>query len=146
MTTGIIAVVIDGSEPSNTALRFANAEAKLRNAVLRVVTVWAPSALYAAGGIAELADQRYEEHDATTTALQGDALNKIFQHVSPDEQPEIDRQIVHGDPGNALVESSKDADLLIVSTEHKVLLKRITAGSISNYCTRYAQIPVVVVP
>lgn len=146
MSTGIITVGVDGSEPSNSALRFALDEAKRRNAVLRVVTVWEPSALYTAGGIAELAEWRYDEYSDAARALQDAALDGVLQQIKADDQPELDRLVIHGDPGYALVETSKDTDLLILGTEHKGLLKRITAGSISNYCIRYAQIPVVVVP
>ena len=146
MSVGIVTVGVDGSEPSDAALRLAMEEAKLRNAVVRAVTVWEGSTLYTAGGVAELVEQRYDEYTEATRALQNEAIDTMLQQVLEAEQPEIQRWIVQGDPGYALVESSKDTDLLIVGTEHKGLLKRITVGSISAYCTRYSQIPVVVVP
>src|SRR5699024_6654282 len=144
MNTGIITVGVDGSEPSNVALRFAIEEATRRDAVLRAVTVWEASTLYTAGGIAELVEQRYDEYAAATRALQYEALDPVLQQVAADKLPKIYCCIVQVDPGYGLVDSSKDTDLLIVGTEHIVLLKRMTVGSISNYCTRYSQIPVVV--
>lgn len=146
MSTGIITVGVDGSEPSNVALQFAIEEATRRDAVLRAVTVWEASTLYTAGGIAELVEQRYDEYAEATRALQDEALDPVLEQVAADQRPKIDRWIVQGDPGYGLVDSSKDTDLLIVGTEHKGLLKRMTVGAISNYCTRYSQIPVVVVP
>lgn len=146
MNTGVITVGVDGSEPSDTALRFAIEEATRRNAVLRAVTVWEASTLYTAGGIAELVEQRYDEYSEATRALQDEALDPVLEQIEADRRPKIERWVIQGDPGYALVDSSKDTDLLIVGTEHKGLLKRMTVGSISSYCTRYSQIPVVVVP
>lgn len=146
MENEIITVGVDGSEPSDMALRFAIEEASRRNAVIRAVTIWEASALYTAGGIADLVDWRYEEYSDTARAVQNEVINEALQSIPVDQQPQMERRVVQGDPGYALVEVSGDIELLIVGTEHKGLLKRMTLGSISSYCTRYSQIPVVVVP
>lgn len=146
MSAEVITVGIDGSEPSNAAFRFAIEEAHRRGAVIRAVTIWEASALYTAGGIADLVDWRHKEYTDTAKTLQDEAIESVLQDIPTNQWPEIDRRVIQGDPGYALVETSRDTQLLIVGTEHKGLLKRMTAGSISSYCTRYSQIPLVIVP
>src|SRR5699024_7631072 len=101
---------------------------------------------YTAGGIAEMVEQRYYEYAEATRALQDEGLEPVHEQVAADQRPKNDRWNVQGDPGYRLVDTYKGTDLLIVGTEHKGLLKLMTVGSISNYCTRYSQLPVVVVP
>jgi nucleotide-binding universal stress UspA family protein len=55
-------------------------------------------------------------------------------------------RIVRAEPGQALVELSRDAALLGVGTEHKGIMKRVVIGSTSAYCSRRSRVPVVVVP
>lgn len=146
MSTEVITVGVDGSEPSNTAFRFAIEEAHRRQATIRAVTIWEASSLYTAGGVADLVDWRYQDYSESAQALQNDAIDSVLATIPADQHPVIDRRVIQGEPGYALVETARDTALLIVGTEHKGLLKRIAQGSISSYCTRYSQIPVVIVP
>ena len=80
----------------------------------------------------------------SATTVQDRAIELALQAV--EEGPLIERRIVRGRPGQALVALSADASLLVVGTEHKGALKRVVVGSTSAHCAKYSRVPVVVVP
>ncbi len=139
----VITVGVDGSRASTTALEFALEEAKLRRSTVRAVTAWEADTAYAARGFPLLEEER-AAHVRSATAVQGKAIDRALQSV--DDPPAIERKVVRGRPGQALVELSADARLLVVGTEHKGALKRVVLGSTSAHCVKYSQVPVVVVP
>jgi len=55
-------------------------------------------------------------------------------------------ELVHDDPGPALVRRSAEATLLVVGTHEHVGLARLTSGSVSRYCLSHAVCPTVIVP
>ncbi|MDN5764379.1 MAG: universal stress protein [Humibacillus sp.] len=139
----VITVGVDGSKSSMTAVQFALEEAKVRGATVRAVTAWEVDTAYAARGF-PLLDEERAAQVKSATAVQDRAIERALQAV--EDPPSIERRIVRGRPGHALVELSADAGLLVVGTEHKGALKRVVVGSTSNHCTKYSRIPVVVVP
>jgi len=50
----------------------------------------------------------------------------------------IGQRVVEGSPGEALVNSSGEASLLVVGTRRRL-------GTVSSYCAHYASCPVVIV-
>ncbi len=139
----VITVGVDGSTASTAALRFALEEAKLRGATIRAVTAWEADTPAAARGFALLEEER-AAHVKSATAVQDRAIELAVQAV--EGPPSIERRVVRGRPGQALVELSADASLMVVGTEHKGALKRVVVGSTSAHCTKYSRVPVVVVP
>src|SRR5688572_24656974 len=72
-TMGVIVVGVDHSEGAKAALRFALAEAKLRQASLRVVHAWQlgyVAASFIPGSYPELGDELDELRDAAEAALE----------------------------------------------------------------------------
>lgn len=139
----VITVGVDGSKASTTAVRFALDEARLRGATVRAVTAWESDTPAAARGF-PLLDEEVTAHHKAATAVQDSTIEFALRAVQ--EAPEIERRIVRGRPGEALVALSADAVLLVVGTEHKGALKRVVVGSTSAHCAKYSRVPVVVVP
>jgi len=143
MTGQVITVGIDGSKSSADALRFAIDEARFRGGSVRAVTAWQADTFYAGyGGV--LLQEESAAHEKTATELQDRAVESVVRDLH--DVPLIERRVVRAHPGQALVDLSRDAAMLVVGTEHKGVVKRAVVGSTSAWCSRYSRIPVVVVP
>jgi nucleotide-binding universal stress UspA family protein len=143
MSGQLITVGIDGSKSAAAALRFAIDEALLRGATVLAVTGWEADPIYAGYGGA-LMPEEHAAHQKSATQTQENTIRAVTAELS--SLPPIDRRVVRAHPGHALVQLSRDAVMLVVGTEHKGMLKRATAGSISAYCSRHSTVPVLVVP
>ncbi len=139
----VITVGVDGSKASAAAVQFALEEAMLRGATVRAVTAWESETAYAARGF-PLLDEERAALAKSATRVQDKTIQLALQAV--EDAPTIERKVVRGRPGQALVELSADASLLVVGTEHKGALKRVVVGSTSAHCAKYSRVPVVVVP
>jgi nucleotide-binding universal stress UspA family protein len=132
-----IVVGVDGSEPSRVALRWAAAEAKLRNASLEVVTSWHyPSQL--ASPAVPLIDLDFEGDAGKTLAAE------VATVLGPDPGPVVQR-VVNGHPGRVLVETSEHAELLVVGSRGLGEFTGTLLGSVSQHCVIHAHCSVVVV-
>ena len=143
MHARVITVGVDGSKASTTAVTFALEEAKLRGSSVRAVTAWESETAYAARGF-PLLDEERAALVKSATKVQDRAIEHALLAV--EDAPSIERRIVRGAPGRALVALSADAGLLVVGTEHKGPLKRVVVGSTGAYCAKHSRVPVVVVP
>lgn len=141
MSNSKIVVGIDDSEASITAMKWAAAEADLRNAELVLVNVWQidPS-LAAAGVVLPWAD--FEE-DA-----RNQATDLVAEHIGLTDAQGRERSIVivQGTPGPVMIELSRDAGMLVVGTQVHTGLRRVLHGSVSHYCLTHAECVVVAVP
>jgi nucleotide-binding universal stress UspA family protein len=127
--TGPVAVGVDGSPASTSALEHAVAEAARRGAVLRV--------LYAAGRTDEPDNGQIEDMltGAVETALA----------AQPDL--EIDSEIMRdADPAAALVDASKDAAVVVVGSRGRGGFTGLLLGSVSQALVHHAHCPVLVIP
>jgi nucleotide-binding universal stress UspA family protein len=127
--TGPVAVGVDGSPTSTSALAHAVAEAARRGAALRV--------LYAAGKDGDSDNGQVEEvlTGAVETALA----------AQPDL--EIDSEILRdADPAAALVEASKDAAVIVVGSRGRGGFTGLLLGSVSQAMVHHAHCPVLVIP
>ena len=133
---GTIVVGVDGSERGDRALRFALAEARLRNADVRAVLAW--SMPY------------YEFPIPVEDVRKGSSavLDAAVDRVLADEQepvPAIARIIVQGQSSSALIDESKGADLLVVGSRGHGGLASLLLGSTSMQCAHHASCPIAVV-
>lgn len=139
-----IVVGIDGSHNASHALEWAMAEAATRKAPLTVLTVNAVMASYWSGNPVTYPgdeDRLAEIRKAAESAVAGIAAKL------GDSQPEsVTVTAVHGFPAQALVDASKDSDLLVVGTRGGGGFAPLALGSISNQVIHHATCPVVVVP
>lgn len=141
MSQSRIVVGIDDSPASVAAMNWAAEEAELRNAELRLVYVWQVEASLAMAGVA-VPWNDFEE-DARTHAAAW--VKNAIGEVGPDGEPRT-IEVVQGSPGPAMVELSRNADMLVIGTQVHTGLRRVLHGSVSHYCLTHAECVVVAVP
>jgi nucleotide-binding universal stress UspA family protein len=146
--SGTIVVGVDGSEASREALRFGAEEAALREARLVAVHAWLfipPQPLGDPGMLAipagDLAGQLSAENDAASLAF-GEAIDDA---LGADPSTPIDRRLVEGDAGEAIVAQSAEADLVVVGSHGRSGIRAALLGSVSRHVVDHATCPVVVV-
>jgi len=144
--SGSIVVGVDGSDASQEALRWAVEEARLRSAPLVAVHAWSfvpPQPIGDPGMLAmpagDLPGQLSAESEAARIALES-AVEGVLG-----ADAEIERKLVDGDAGEALVAESSSAQLVVVGSHGRSGFKAALLGSVSRHVTNHAACPVVVV-
>jgi nucleotide-binding universal stress UspA family protein len=134
-----IAVGVDGSEESRKALLWAYDEAAHHRATLVVVTTWHPASLPLSPPPEDYGDQPRQE------ALE--LLERFTSELVPkDPAVEIHTSVEEGrNPAKALIERSKEADLLVVGSRGHGGFVGMLLGSVSQHVVAHAECPVVVV-
>jgi nucleotide-binding universal stress UspA family protein len=134
-----IVVGVDGSKPSQEALRWALREAERIGAELRIVLAcYVPPTSYLPGvplpSILEVEQTGRE------------ALEQMVADVVDGESPvTIRKEIVAGPPVPALLHASQDAELLVVGSRGHGAFTGLLLGSVSSHCVAHAVTSVVVV-
>lgn len=142
-----IIVGVDGSDHAKAALEWAVEEARLRGASLTAVYAYPPNPadFYGYPG-AVTADQLravMEESDRQAQKVLSDVLAGLGQRA---EGLDIETDSARGEtPPRALVERSKDADLLVVGSRGRGGLAGMLLGSVSQQTAQHAHCPVVIV-
>jgi len=128
---GSVVVGIDGSNESMAALDWAAEFAARFDHSLAIIVTWhlpTPTA-HGRTGFSD-ADFHTWADEVISTA----SMRVAERHPSL----RIDQRVVEGSPGEALVNSSGEASLLVVGTRRRL-------GTVSSYCAHYASCPVVIV-
>jgi nucleotide-binding universal stress UspA family protein len=131
-----IVVGIDGSPSSIAALDWALRQAELTGATLEVLMTWEWPASY---GWSPVPNDYDPAHDAET--FLEDTL-KTVRASHPGLS--IQSSVQEGHPAPALVEASRDADLLVVGSRGHGEFAGMLLGSVSEHCVTNAQCPVLV--
>ena len=141
-------VGVDGSDASHDALRWAAEEAKLRSATLVALHAWSfvpaqpigdPGMLAVPAG--DLAGQLNAENDAAQIGLD----QAVEAALGAGSEVQLERRLVEGDAGEALVAASRDAVLVVVGSHGRSGFKAALLGSVSRHVVDHAACPVVVV-
>lgn len=143
---GKIVVGIDGSGEAAAALRWAVAEASLRDAGVEAVHAWTfvPMTTPADSGLVPVAwAETTEMLDATREAAERLAAEQVRDVLG--EEHEVTVSLVQGDAAEALVEAAKDAELLVVGNRGRGSFKEALLGSTSGRVADHAPCPVVIV-
>jgi len=142
-TGGRIVVGVDDSEQAAAALRWALAEAQLRNASVEVVHTWSPpmSALPFGATLVVPADE--EAIDSAAREHVGNLVEASVAELGG-PRPEIQVTILPGTPAQTLVEVAEGADLLVVGSHGRTGLSRVVLGSVAMAAAQHATCPVVV--
>ncbi|HEX5190133.1 MAG TPA: universal stress protein [Streptosporangiaceae bacterium] len=137
-----IIVGVDGSRESETALAWAARYAHATGGRLVAILAWHyPSA---AGGppvgvapeavTSEVEKSRY------------DMLDKAIEATCGKMPPaDVERKVVYGHPAQALLDESRNADLLVVGSKGYGGFTGMMLGSVSTHCVTHATCPVTVV-
>lgn len=140
---GRIVVGVDGSEHSVRALRWAIAEAALRNDTVEAVISWSypVTAADGFGGATTFFDASELQDSARQT------LDTAIAEACPDADADaaIVRTVVEGSAGHALVDASRGAALLVVGSRGHGGFAGLLLGSVSTQCVHHAHCPVTVI-
>lgn len=140
---GRIVVGVDGSEHGVDALRFALAEARAHGSTVEAVLAWTYPIMADAYGGTAMAGVNPE------VLVEGakQALEQAIEAATDDpaERAAVQRKVVEGGAGHALVEASRGAQLLVVGSRGHGGFTGLLLGSVSSQCVHHAHCPVVVV-
>jgi nucleotide-binding universal stress UspA family protein len=154
---GTIVVGVDGSAGSDAALSWALAEARLRGSRVRLVHAYETPhvpitdvGLGVAGGMA-LPVGTSEGAEGLRSAVERDARRLIDDAVGrvgseATDALEIDRVAAHGPPAATLIESARNAELLVLGSRGRGGFLGLLLGSVSQQCAQHPPCPVVILP
>jgi len=141
-TTGPIVVGVDGSEFGTHALRYALAEAAVRDTAVRAVTAY--DVLHPAfRSDPELLARMRAEAEAEATETITRALDEVQGTAAASVS--VDQLAVESRPAEAILDRADDAQLIVVGTHGKGLVRRVLLGSVSRQVLNDADRPVAVV-
>ena len=132
-----VVVGIDGSERSTEALEWAASYARAKGASVTALTAWIfPSSygFYVSG-------QGWDIEE-TATKLAEEQVAGVREHF-PDL--DIPLTVVHAHPAQAMVDASRDADLVVVGNRGHGGFTGLVLGSVGTHCVHAAHCPVVVI-
>jgi nucleotide-binding universal stress UspA family protein len=154
---GTIVVGVDGSPGSEAALRWALDEARLRGSKLRVVHAYdepqvaLPNAGLGAAGIPAppVAGRDDVERLRASAAEQArgvidSALRRVVGEGA--ERPAIERAALAGSAAQTLIDSGRDAELLVLGSRGRGGFLGLLLGSVSQQCAHHPPCPVVILP
>lgn len=150
---GVVAVGVDGSEAAGAALRWAAAEARLRQARLRVVHAWTfhypaiegygyVGAAYVGGSLDVPAGDGMNHQRQAAEELVDQAIANLGAEA---DGLDIDREVLEGSAAEMLVGMVTDDDLLVVGSRGRGGFAGLLLGSVSQQCAHRASCPVVIV-
>ncbi len=139
----LIVVGVDGSDNGWHALEWAVGEAKLRSATLRVVTSFEDPVAGVGLGTAFTTGVPIAFDPDVMAAAAKDVCEQSRSRVGDVPVELISRT---ERPGDALVELSEGAVMLVVGSRGHSAVGSLLLGSVSNYVVHHATCPVVVVP
>lgn len=141
-TTGPIVVGVDGSEYGTHALRYAIAEAAVRKTSVRAVAAYHVMH-HAFRADPELIARMRAEAEAEAAETITRALDEV-QSTEPGSVS-VDQLVVEGRAAEAILGHAQEAQLIVVGTHGKGLVRRILLGSVSRQVLNDADRPVAVI-
>lgn len=133
-----VVVGVDGSGDADVAVRWAAYEAAMRNVRLTLVQAIAmPSPGWTNAELREL-------YETDADAILDDAVTTINDFMKADAPTNVRRQVFFARPAAALVDMSKDADMVVVGARGLGALRRLLLGSVSNALIHHSHCPVAV--
>jgi nucleotide-binding universal stress UspA family protein len=138
--TSIVVVGVDGSAGAKAALRWAVAEARLRNSPVLAVHAWTFDYPYWGDALGLYTSLGIDRNNRAAE----DLLERAIADVGTDGI-EIDRKVVQGPAAEALVQAASPRDLLVVGSRGHGGFTGLLLGSVSQQCVHHAPCPVVVV-
>jgi nucleotide-binding universal stress UspA family protein len=139
--TLVIAVGVDGSDPSDAALRWAAREAALHAAPLKLLHVVTPPNMVA--WQEPLAMTGYGEWQQTRAREILDKGRQLAEEAAPGV--EVSTESLAGPSVATLIDLSKDAQMMVVGCRGLGAVGRALLGSVSRALVHHAHCPVAVV-
>jgi nucleotide-binding universal stress UspA family protein len=137
----LIVVGYDGSECAQHALDWAEQEAKIRGAAVRLVMAWHVPAMVYAGGFPPMVTPSLDEQTRhASEQLAEGAAERLRSNGL-----EVEVRVCQAQAADALIEESAKADLLVVGSRGHGGFTGLLLGSASQQCAQHGRCPVVVV-
>lgn len=145
-----IVVGVDGSSSSDSAVRWAAHEARMRNVRLTLVHIvvtpaWGPTPWLLSDAALPLPAEEDPALEEAGQKIIAEAI-KIAQDCAQDDTlPEIKSELYFSVPVSTLVNLSKQAQMVAVGCLGQNTLNRLLLGSVSNGLLHHAHCPVAVI-
>jgi nucleotide-binding universal stress UspA family protein len=139
MASGRVVVGVDGSKTARQALAWALDEARRRGVPLHVVEALDFTSV---GDVASSLTAKGREEELAERERFLDTLIAEFG----DHGVDVTTELVLGGPGPELIAAVGADDLLVVGATGHGVVARAVLGSVSDWVTRHAPCPVVVIP
>ncbi len=138
-----IVVGVEGSGGAEAALQWAIQEARLRDAVVEVVTAYLPTYVPAAPdfGFVPLDSVDLVEE---IRKMQAEVIETVTADLDT-SGVEIRRTLLKGRAADMLIQASDGADLLVVGDRGRGGFRGLLLGSVSHQCAQHAMCPVVII-
>lgn len=140
--TGCVVVGTDGSRCGRKALGFAAHEAQVRGCPLVVVRAWAMTTAPQPEGTEPGVVPALSAYEAAVEQATRDEVADVLGTRPPCE---VVVRPVHDSPGDALVEASRHAVLVVVGSRGHSVVAEMLLGSVSAHLVHHAHGPVAVV-
>lgn len=138
----MIVVGVDDRDLGKEALRFALHEAAIRGTRVRAVHAWSAVPIVPMTGPGVLPPIDFQAtHDAAARLLR-----ETVEAVAGERADQVERVVVEGPAGEAILEHAHDAELIVVGTRAHGTLAELILGSVSHHVVKHSRCPVVVVP
>ena len=138
-----ILVGVDGSAESDAAVRFATREAGMRDAPLTLVHVVAP--VVVSWPVAQLQGRFTEWQEENAQHVIEQAQKTLHASLGESEPPEVRTEVLHSHIVPALVDASKEAQMVVLGSRGMGAVGRLLLGSGSSGLVHHAHCPVAVV-
>ena len=132
-----IVVGVDGSEASVQALRQAQRMATPLGAKVQAIACWEYPQMYS--GYVMMGVEGFEEG---ARKVLDDAMEQAFGTETP---PNVTSTLVRSHPREALIDASRDADMIVVGRRGHGGFGGLLLGSVSSAIVAHAHCPVLVV-
>lgn len=147
---GVVVVGVDGSAGANAALRFAVAEARLRETQLRAVHAWTFGYTAVPGGGFGYLGVPLDTVPGVDISDMRKAAVGLLERATADlageaEGVEIERRVIEGRAAEVLLGAVGEDDLLVVGSRGHGGFAGLLLGSVSQQCAHHAPCPVVIV-
>ena len=133
--TYTIVVGVDGSPHGNAALRWAVEHARALDGAVTAVFAWQVPFLGMPGA--------FDRDELEKLAK--DFLTETVSSIEPSPSVPLWTVVAEGDPTEALITASEDADLLVLGSRGRGPFKGLLLGSVSQGCAASTKCPVVIV-
>jgi len=138
----LVVVGVDGSAESVRALRWAARYAAATGARVRALLAWHYPAAAGEAPVGVAPEAIRSQTEAQMHQTLDEAIAKVY---AGQETAGVEKSTGYGHPAQALIEASREADLLVVGSHGHGAFTGMLVGSVSIHCVTGAFCPVVVV-
>lgn len=139
-----IVVGVDGSDASHIAIQWAARDASLRGVPLTVVHVLPPAEIGLWVDL-PMSEDYLAERDRRAEQVVSDALKAAADAVSDTNEIVVESRVVPGPPVPALVDISKEAEMIVVGCRGLGGVQGLLLGSVSSGLVHHSHCPVAVI-